>query len=372
MSATTCAGGCAASCSPVSLAFELPADRVATSPAEERGTGRDDVALMVGRVHDGGLADLRFPVFPDLLSAGDLVVVNTSATLPAALTASVEGGIVLRLHLSTRLAGSTWAVELREPSGAGSVPWSSVHRVDELHGMRLALPGGATAELLAPYPAKANPDDGETSRLWVAAIEVPTTIDAYLHENGAPICYSAAGRAWPISAYQTVYATEPGSAEMPSAGRAFTPEILARLVSNGVGVVPIVLHAGVSSPDDHEPPYPEWYSVPAQTAASVNAARAGGGRVVAVGTTVVRALESSTGDDGVVRESEGWTDLVIGPDRPPRAVDGLLTGWHEPGASHLHLLESVAGMPLLRAAYARALAGDYLWHEFGDLFLILP
>src|SRR5207249_139446 len=194
----------------------------------------------------------------------------------------------------------------------------------------------------------------------------------YLMTHGSPIRYGYLGEAWPLAAYQTIYATEPGSAEMPSAGRAFTPEIITALVSRGIGVLPLLLHTGVSSQEDGEAPYPEWYEVPAPTARAVNAVHAGGGRVIAVGTTVVRALETVTDTSGVTHPGQGWTDTVIEPSRGVRAVDGLLTGWHEPRASHLWMLETIAGRSLLEDSYRAALEAGYLWHEFGDLELVLP
>jgi S-adenosylmethionine:tRNA ribosyltransferase-isomerase len=159
---------------------------------------------------------------------------------------------------------------------------------------------------------------------------------------------------------------------MPSAGRAFTPELIARLTAGGILIVPLLLHTGVASLEAHEPPYMEFYRVPAETAAVVNLARELGGRVIAVGTTVVRALETVTDRDRRARAGEGWTDLVITPARGLRAVDGLLTGFHEPRASHLLMLETIAGRDHLAHAYAEALRAGYLWHEFGDLHLILP
>ena len=180
------------------------------------------------------------------------------------------------------------------------------------------------------------------------------------------------GRDWPIDAYQTVYVTEFGSAEMPSAGRPLTPRLITDLVARGVGVSPIVLHAGVSSLEDHEVPPPEEYRVPAETAWRVNATRAAGCRIVAVGTTVVRALETVADERGTAHPGQGWTDVVVTPERGVRVVDGLLTGWHEPHASHLLILEAIAGRRLLEDAYRAALDRGYLWHEFGDLHLILP
>jgi S-adenosylmethionine:tRNA ribosyltransferase-isomerase len=179
-------------------------------------------------------------------------------------------------------------------------------------------------------------------------------------------------REWPVSSYQTVFAMEAGSAEMPSAGRAFTPEMITELIARGIEVAPLTLHAGVASLEEDEPPPAEFYRVPEATARRVGLARAAGGRVVAVGTTVVRALETVADASGTVHGGAGWTKLVVSPARGVRAVDGLLTGWHEPRASHLLMLEAVAGRPLLEASYRAALEHGYLWHEFGDLHLVLP
>jgi S-adenosylmethionine:tRNA ribosyltransferase-isomerase len=203
-------------------------------------------------------------------------------------------------------------------------------------------------------------------------LRLPTFRGAYLAAHGRPIRYGYVEREWPLESYQTVFALEPGSAEMPSAARPFTPKLVTRLVSHGIGIVPIVLHCGVSSPEAGEPPQTEYYRVPASTAAAVNAARRAGRWVVAVGTTAVRALESAAGADGQAAASEGWTELLVGSERGLRVVDGLLTGWHEPRSSHLDLLETVAGHSLLEVSYSAALENGYLWHEFGDSHLILP
>ena len=195
---------------------------------------------------------------------------------------------------------------------------------------------------------------------------------APLGEHGQPIRYSHAAGAWPLAAYQTVFSREPGSVEMPSASRPFTDRLVARLVAGGVTVVPIVLHTGVSSQDHGEPPYAERYRVPGATADAVNAAHAAGARVIAAGTTVVRALETTADAVGHAHPGEGWTELVVSPRRGVRVVDGLITGWHEPESSHLALLEAVAGRPLLASSYRAAFDADYRWHEFGDSHLILP
>lgn len=335
----------------------FPDELAATAPPE----ARDGVRLLVARRGDGSTEHARFRDLARFLAPGDLVVVNTSATVPAALP-TLDGRLV---HLSTRLPGGAWLVEVRRPVGAGSAPFP-----DARPGERLPLPAGGAAELLAPYPLDRPHPAGV--RLWLAALRVPVPLPAYLAEHGGPIRYGYAGDAWPLSAYQTVYATEPGSAEMPSAGRAFTPELLTALVARGVGVTPLVLHTGVSSQEPGEPPYPEWYRVPAGTAERVNATHAAGRRVVAVGTTVTRALETVTDRRGRAHPGEGWTDLVVTPARGVRAVDALLTGWHPAKASHLALLEAVAGLSTLVTAYREAIAARYRSHEFGDLALLLP
>ena len=197
-------------------------------------------------------------------------------------------------------------------------------------------------------------------------------LDRRLREHGRPIAYGYLDRRYPLDAYQTVFATHPGSAEMASAGRPFTAELVTRLVSAGVLLAPVTLHTGVSSQEAGEAPQPERFSVPEPTARLVNAMRAGGGRVVAVGTTVTRALESAVAEDGTVVARSGWTDRVVTPAEPPRVVTGLVTGWHDPHASHLLLVEAVAGPELTQRAYEAAVAEEYLWHEFGDAALLLP
>jgi S-adenosylmethionine:tRNA ribosyltransferase-isomerase len=237
-------------------------------------------------------------------------------------------------------------------------------------GTVVRLPGGGRAELR--LPASADAVAGDPVRLWVATVALPLPLLPYLARYGRPIRYDYVPQEWPISSYQTVFADEPGSAEMPSAARPFSAALITRLVSRGVGIAPFVLHCGVSSPEQHEPPVAEWYRVPPTTAAQVNAARRAGGRVIAVGTTAMRALETVTDPGGVVHPGEGWTELVIDRQRRIRAATGLITGWHEPGASHLALLEAVAGAEVVAASYAEAIAHRYLWHEFGDSHLVLP
>ena len=343
-------------------AFELPRAHEATAPPEVRGLARDEVRLLVAERSTGALAHTRFRELGDHLRAGDLLVVNTSATLPAAVPGTLDGREPVELRFATaapdlELHGSWWIVELRSPDGIRPFGGAGA-------GERVALPGDTEVELVAPYAGG--------SRLWLSRINGPAPLREFLAAHGHPIRYGYVPRAWPLEHYQTVFATEPGSAEMPSAGRPFTAELVTSLAARGVLIAPLTLHTGVSSLERGEAPYPERYRVPEETARLVNAVRWWGGRVIAVGTTCVRALETVAAEDGSVAAGEGWTRLVVTPERGLRAVDGLITGWHEPEASHLQLLEAVAGPELLESSYAEALAHGYLWHEFGDSHLILP
>ncbi len=349
------------------LDFELPAELEASEPPEARGLARDEVRLMVSALADHRVKHARFRDIADYLRAGDVLVINTSGTLNAALSATRADGTPLELHLSTRLPADLWIVEVRQPGEVATKPFYAIQP-----GETLGLPGGASVTLHVPHNRQAGPD--RPTRLWIATLNLSGGADfqPYLAEYGFPIRYSYVREGWPISYYQTVYATEAGSAEMPSAGRAFTPELITRLVAKGVQIVPLILHTGVASLEDHEPPYEEYYRVPAETAHAINAAHATHKRVIAVGTTVIRALESVTGPDGLTHPGEGWTRLVITPERGIRAVNGLLTGLHEPRATHLAMLEALAGPRHLQIAYTEALKESYLWHEFGDLHLILP
>lgn len=355
------------------LDFELPDSLAAHEPPEARGLGRDGVRLMVSRVEDDSIGHARFRHFPDFLASGDVLVVNTSATINAAVNAWREGsdgrsGEAIELHLSTPLPGGPpqhWVVELRRLTEEGTAPLLTARP-----GEWLRLPGGASATLLGPYLPHGRSVSPRV-RLWVAELVGPRDVMDYGATHGHPIRYKYIPARWPLAYYQTVFATEPGSAEMPSAGRAFTPQIVERLKRNGVEIVPLVLHTGVASLESKELTYPERYRVPAGTAAAVNRARACGGRVVAVGTTVVRALETVASPDGFVQPSQGWTDLIITPERGLYAVDAMLTGLHEPRSSHLAMLEALAGRAHLEIAYREALEQKYLWHEFGDLHLIL-
>ncbi|WP_369270152.1 S-adenosylmethionine:tRNA ribosyltransferase-isomerase [Streptomyces sp. R11] len=354
----------------MTLAVRVPEELSARVPAEQRGPGldRDAVRLLVSRGTD--VTHHAFGELPRLLRAGDLLVVNTSETLAAAVDGRIGRARVV-VHFSTRGDDGRWAVELRDPDPRGATR----ARAGGPAGTDVGLPGGLRLVLEEPLSPG-------SERLWWARVpgaresSPAAGVRGLMREHGRPIRYSYTERDQPLSVYQTVFALPAadgtGSAEMPSAARPFTLRMVTELVSRGVQFAPITLHTGVASAEAHEPPYPERFAVPEASARLINAAKAGGGRVVAVGTTAVRAVESAAGADGVVRAREGWTDLVVTPERGVRVVDGLLTGLHEPEASHLLMLEAVAGRAAIDRSYEAALQGLYLWHEFGDVHLILP
>ncbi|WP_030184908.1 S-adenosylmethionine:tRNA ribosyltransferase-isomerase [Streptomyces violaceorubidus] len=359
-----------------SPAVRVPEELSAPLPVEQRepGLDRDGVRLLVSRGTE--VSHHAFAELPGLLRAGDLLVVNTSATLAAAVDGRAGHARVV-VHFSTRGDDGRWAVELRDPDGRGTtraradaagVPRARAGEVGGRGcggpaGTRVRLPGGARLVLEEPVSAHGERVSG-------------ARVSELLREHGRPIRYSYTERDQPLSVYQTVFALASGdgtgSAEMPSAARPFTARLVAELVSRGVQFAPVTLHTGVASAESHEPPYPERFAVPEASARLINAVRAGDGRVVAVGTTAVRAVESAAGDDGVVGARAGWTDLVVTPERGVRVVEGLLTGLHEPEASHLLMLEAVAGRAAIDRGYEAAVRGRYLWHEFGDVHLLLP
>ncbi|MBA4116878.1 MAG: S-adenosylmethionine:tRNA ribosyltransferase-isomerase, partial [Rubrobacter sp.] len=280
------------------LHFELPQELEAGEPPEARGLRRDEVRLMVSYLDDDSVVHSKFGDLPEFLRAGDTLVVNTSGTMNAALPAERRDGTPITVHLSTHLPADLWVVELRSSSGGEPA-------LDGKSGEILTLPEGGSVVLQTPYLAEKRQQREVPNRLWISTLNLPVNFNEYLDQYGSPIKYSYVRESWPASYYQTVYATEVGSAEMPSAGRAFTPELITRLVANGVRVVPLILHTGVASLEDDEPPYEEFYRVPPETADAINAARTAGRRVVAVGTTVVRALETVTDRDGLTHPGEG-------------------------------------------------------------------
>jgi S-adenosylmethionine:tRNA ribosyltransferase-isomerase len=349
----------------------VPPALEAAEPPEARGLTRDAVRLLVSRVDRDSIHHSRFSDLPRWLSPGDLLVINTSGTLNAALAARTRRGDAFELHLSTRLPGNFWVVEVRRPG-----PVASLAYYEARAGTTFEVEGGGHVTLLAPYPLAGALD--AQSRLWLAALQLTEPVLPYLERFGSPIRYSYVRGSWPASMYQTVFATEMGSAEMPSAARPFTHALVTRLVSTGIQLAPLLLHTGVASLEDHDPPYEEFFRVSSDTADRVNAAKQAGHRVIAAGTTVVRALETVTDRRGRTSPGEGWTDLVITPERPLRAVTGLITGLHEPHATHLAMVKEVIAAAggdspaaHLDRAYCEAQQAGYLWHEFGDSHLII-
>jgi S-adenosylmethionine:tRNA ribosyltransferase-isomerase len=349
---------------PTPAAVPLAEGAPATSPPEVRGVARDGVRMLVASASDG-LRSLVARQLPSVLRPGDLVVLNTSDTLAAALRGVTAVGEAVAVHLSTVDPGrgmtpaaalaasrSRWVVELRRPSRR---PGGEPALVDRT-GVEVAM-GDARLAITGPYVPGHR-------RLWTAELRTPQPLGRWLAAHGEPVRYGYTAANWPLAAYRTAHADTPGSAEMPSAGRPVTDRVLRNLRRRGVEIATIVLHCGLSSPERDEPPYAEWYSVPPSTLDAVRRAD----RVIAIGTTVVRALESAARTG----ENEGWTDLVIGPGDTLSTVDGLLTGWHPPEASHLQMLAAVADAGLLRDSYTAAAELGYLWHEFGDVHLILP
>lgn len=334
--------------------FVLPPELNASAPPERRGLRRDHVRLLVLDRATRAAHHSRFDRLGDFLRPGDLVVLNNSRTLPAVLPAMAADGAPVEIRLAHRLGADRWRALLVSQS---RVQASS----------RLTLPEGLQALV-------EEQNEGEPlsvirfSRAGVALYDS-------LYRIGRPVRYEYIDQPWDLEYYQTVFASVPGSVEMPSAGRAFTWELLLGLKRRGVGVAFISLHAGLSYfLDDRwvkDPRYtPEEYQIPAETALAIARAKESGGRVIAVGTTVVRALESAALDGGMGTQS-GWASLFIQKGFPLQVVNGLITGLHEPEATHLDLLSAFMEPDHLREAYQQAVAKGYLWHEFGDANLIL-
>lgn len=352
--------------SDMSISFTLPSELEASEPAEARGLTRCDVRLMVSHHETDAIEHHTFCQFDKVLKRGDVLVINTSGTLNAALTAIHPDGRMMRLHLSTQIDSEQqrWIVEVRRLNAKGTGPYFEARAGDVYR-----LPGGATAALLEACPTR---DHGRT-RLWLAQLDWNgVSHEDYLAEHGSPIRYSYVKQPFGSEYYQTVYSNEMGSAEMPSAGRAFTPDLITKLVARGIQFAPVLLHTGVASLEADERPYREYYRVPPETADLINSARRANRRIIAIGTTSARAIETVSTENGMVAAGEGWTDLVITPVRGVNIINGILTGFHEPRASHLDILAAVAGHAHIQLTYQVALRERYLWHEFGDLHLIVP
>lgn len=331
-------------------ALETPAASLleAVAPPERRGVARDEVRMLVTERGSGSHSHARFVDLPNVLHSGDVLVVNDSATLPAALAARRENGDPVSLHVATMIDPRLW---IAEPRGAAR------------GGEQLRLPGDALAVLIAPL-------DPEYPRLWYTRFELPDPMYAYLGKYGAPIRYRYVKDAFPLSDYQTIFARVPGSSEMPSAARPFTGRVVRRLLERGVEIVTVTLHCGVSSVEAPERPCIERYTVSPESAFAIESARREGRRIIAVGTTALRAIETAA-NASKLRASSGWTDLVVEPGYRPKAADGLLTGFHDAGATHQWILRAFVNPQVLASAYSQAAGSGYRQHEFGDVHLLL-
>jgi S-adenosylmethionine:tRNA ribosyltransferase-isomerase len=316
-----------------------------------------------GLFEDRRLADL-----PELLRRGDLLVVNDAATLPASLHGWTAAGAEVEVRLFGR-GDETWTAVL---FGAGDWRLRTEDRpappaLRPGDGIRFGEDLGATVRTvsaLSPRLVDLAFDRGGAA-FWLA-----------LYRHGRPIQYSYLQAPLALWDVQTSYGGRPWAFEPPSAGRPLTWGLLSSVRARGIGITSITHAAGISSTGDAELdarlPMDERFEVPPETVGAVERARAAGGRVVAVGTTVVRALESAASPGGVLRPVAGITRLRLGPGYVPRVADGLLTGLHEPDTSHFSLLGAFAPMDLLRAADRHAEDEGYLCHEFGDSCLLLP
>ena len=333
--------------------FQIPEYLNAHTPAELRGIQRDHVRLMTLDTVTGDYSHDYFYKLDSYLFEGDLLVLNNSRTIPAVIKGK-RGKQTIEIRLSRKLSDKEW--EALIVGGVVTVG----EKIDLPKGLTATITGlGAEAPLIILSFSKSGLD----------LLEI-------FYRYGEPLHYEYIETPWPLEVYQTVYASVPGSVEMPSAGRAFTWRLLNRLKEKGVNIAYLQLHAGLSYYGNDRWPHPnkhlEEFSISAETAELVNKTKENKGRVIAVGTTVVRAIETAVNTDGKVESQKGITGLYIQKGYPLKAVDGLITGFHEPEASHLDLLSAFINKGLLMKAYKEALADGYLWHEFGDMNLILP
>lgn len=331
--------------------FYLPNELNASQPPERRGVRRDHVKLMVLDKITGKVKHDQFFRLMDYLKPGDLLVMNNSRTLPAILLAKIlRDQQKVEIRLAKRRSEGIWDVLIVS---------EKVNLGDTLQ---------FSPDLYATVI-----DLKETSPLkTIHFSKTGTELLNSIYTLGDPVRYEYINCEWELDYYQTVFASQPGSVEMPSAGRAFSWEMLFNLRRKGVGLEFIQLHTGLSYmlDDEYEPSpadnYEEYY-LSQTTLEKVQKTRAAGGRVIAVGTTVVRALETAA-KTGVL---SGETNLYINSQFPLKMVDGIITGFHEPKASHLDMLTAFVAQDILWKAYQEAIHRRYLWHEFGDMNLII-
>jgi S-adenosylmethionine:tRNA ribosyltransferase-isomerase len=346
---------------PSIVQFDLPQRLACPLPTEERKIERDEVRLLVTK-KSGEIDHTIFKHFDDYLQRGDVLVVNTSATIPAAFPVQLPDGREGRLHLSTKVNEKKWLVEIREVTGNKTSRWYEGEQ-----GMIFRLPSGASITLKEKFYK-----NEKWLNIWVAELNTNQSVQSYISLNGQPIQYDKLDRQYPLSYYQTFFSFHPGSSEMPSAGRGFTKAVIKKLQKKGVLFAPIILHTGISSLEENELPYPEYMEIDPVSASIINNAKGDGGRIIAVGTTCVRAIETATNDNGIIQPFRGNTELFIDESYEMKITDGLLTGFHEPRASHLNMLQAIGGFEHLENAYMEAISAGYYWHQFGDLHLMLP
>jgi S-adenosylmethionine:tRNA ribosyltransferase-isomerase len=332
-----------------------PRELRASLPAELRGLRRDGARLCVVERASGRITHTVVARMGEHLVPGDLLVVNSSRTLPAAL----------RVH---RASGQP--VQLR-PGALRETEWDALAVETAKPHRNVALEPGETLRAPGELRLRVVEARRDAPLLWRMSVESGDLLRTLL-SDGEPIRYSYVPNPVPLEHYQTVYAGSPGSVETPSAGRHLTWELLGELRRSGVDLTDIVLHCGLSSFQDdavdlQKPLIEERFAVRHDAAERINHAA----RVIAVGTSVIRTLETAADGNGQVQPMSGWTRLVITPHTGLRVVDALLTGLHEPPATHLDMLGALLDVTLLERAYAEVRERGYLWHEFGDAMLIL-
>lgn len=347
--------------------------RAATQPRDDR----DATRLLVLDPCSRQLQDVRIADLPRFLRAGDLLVVNDAATLPGSLPARTIRGEPIELRLAGPPRADRFTVVV---FGAGDFHTRTEERSpppllrpgDELQLSAAVNAGGRSCELRATVLEVSTISnrlvevrfDRPSSALWPA-----------LYALGSPVQYAYQTVQLPLWSVQTAYASRPWAAEMPAAGRPLSFATLRALGRAGVELASLTHAAGLSATGDPRLdaalPLPERYDLPARTVQAIERTIARGGRVVAVGTTVVRALEGAAADHGKLVAGSGVTSLRLGPDTQPAIVSGILTGMHSPAESHYTLLAAFASESVLRCAFEHAVQHEYLAHEFGDSTLIL-
>lgn len=328
--------------------FILPHELHAAFPPERRGVRRDHVRMMTIDRKSGKVIHDSFNHLADYVKPGDMIVLNNSRTIPAALRATIH----------------SQEIEVRLARCLSETSWEALILLDNVEiGDCLQFSDELSAVVI---------DRKRDSPLLVLRFSISgLSLFQHVYSLGEPIRYEYIEESWDLHYYQNVYGTVPGSVELASAGRAFSWEMLLDLQKRGIQLSYLQLHTGLSYLNDNNQLSPkeniERYDIPQETMAAVLKTKASGGKVIAVGTTVVRALESAV-STGI---SSGETALYIDAAFPLEIVDGIITGFHEPEASHLDMLTAFISPEILFNAYGEAIREKYLWHEFGDINFII-